>query len=175
MSQQNLNIMSAYQHPEVVHQKIQKELRMGRIAGPFANRPLPTFRVTPIDLVPKKESNDFCLIHHLSYPFGLSVNDFIDSKHCSVQYTSFDGAIHLVQDLGRNRLLFKSDVSNAFRLLPLAISELNQLGFKFLGQYYEKSACHLVVLSLVNNGRFWLLFSSFMLGKNLDACIYNAI
>ena len=59
MNQQNLNIMSAYQHPEVVHQKIQKELRMGRIAGPFANRPLPTFRVTPIDLVLKKESNDF--------------------------------------------------------------------------------------------------------------------
>ena len=63
---------------------------MGRIAGPFANRPLPTLRVLPIGLVPKKDSNDFRLIHHLSYPFGSSVNDFIDSKHCSVQYTSFD-------------------------------------------------------------------------------------
>ena len=69
MNQQNLkNIRLANQHPEVVHQKIQKELRIERIAGPFANRPLPTLRVSPIGLVPKKESNDFLLIHHLSYP-----------------------------------------------------------------------------------------------------------
>ena len=33
------------------------------------------------------------MIHHLSHPEGRSVNDFIDAKICSVQYTKFDEAI----------------------------------------------------------------------------------
>ena len=54
------NIKSENQHPEIVHQKIKKELRMGRIAGPFDQRPLPTLRASPIGLVPKKqEPNEF--------------------------------------------------------------------------------------------------------------------
>ena len=77
---------------------------MGRIAGPFDQRPLPTLRVSPIGLVPKKEPNEFRLIHHLSYPLGSSVNDYIDRQHCSVQYTSFDEAVHMVQDLGQNQV-----------------------------------------------------------------------
>ena len=59
---------------------------MGRIAGPFDQRPLPILRVSPIGLVPKKEPNEFRLIHHLSYPLGSSVNDYTDRQHCSVQY-----------------------------------------------------------------------------------------
>ena len=55
------NIKSANQHPEIVQQKIQKELRMGRIAGPFDQRPLPTLRVSPIGLVPKRSQMNFDL------------------------------------------------------------------------------------------------------------------
>ena len=87
------------------------------------------------------------------------MNDFIDSKHCSVQYTSFDEAIHLVQDLGRNCLLFKSDVSNAFRLLPLAVSELDQLGFKFLGQYYVEKC---MPFGCSVSCKQWEIFATFL-------------
>ena len=107
---------------------------MGRITGRFANRPLPTLRVSLIALVPKKESNDCRLKHHLSYPFRSSVNDFIDSKHCSVQYTSFDEAIHLVQDLGRSCQPFKSYVSNAFPcFFRWQFQSLTSLGLRFKG------------------------------------------
>lgn len=130
------NIKSVASFPEIVHRKIEKELVEGRIAGPFDTRPIATLRVSPIGLVPKKEPNEFRLIHHLSYPLGSSVNDFIDRKYCTVQYTSFDVAIHMVQDLGQHCLLFKMDIRSAFRLMPVAVSDFDQLGFKFGGKYY---------------------------------------
>lgn len=49
----------------------------------------------------KKTPNEFCLIHHLSFPEGESVNDNIDPTLCTVHYTSFDEAIQMVQDMGK--------------------------------------------------------------------------
>lgn len=43
-----------------------------------------------LGVVPKKEVNTFCLIHHLSFSKGALVNDGIDLELCSVVYTSFD-------------------------------------------------------------------------------------
>lgn len=36
------------------------------------------------------------LIHHLSYPKGASVNDFIIAELCSVRYTSLDRAVSII-------------------------------------------------------------------------------
>ena len=130
------NLKSALAQPDIVLQKIKKEVKCGRVAGPFHHLPIPTLRISPIGLVPKKTPNEHRLIHHLSYPLGSSVNDFIDPKFSSVQYTRFDEAIHLVQDLGTNCLLFKMDIKSAFRLLPVSPSDFDQLGFKFDGKYY---------------------------------------
>ena len=68
------------------------EVKAGRIAGPFNEQPFENMRITPIDLVVKKD-NSYCMIHHLSYPSGSSLNDFIDPSICSVHYSSFDNAI----------------------------------------------------------------------------------
>ena len=94
------NLKSALDQPSVVREKIQAEIEAGRKAGPFLFRPVPNLRISPIGLVPKEESNQFRLIHHLSYQHGESLNDFIDHQPCSVQYTRFDEAVHMVQDLG---------------------------------------------------------------------------
>ena len=40
------------------------------------------------------------------------------------------------QDLGQCCLLGKSDISNAFRLLPVSPHEFDQLGFYFEGKFY---------------------------------------
>ena len=69
---------SATRQPMVVREKLRKEIDMGRMAGPFTVRPLPRLQCSPIGLVPKSEPNSFHLIHHLSFPAGESVNDFID-------------------------------------------------------------------------------------------------
>ena len=41
-----------------------------------------------------------------------------------------------MQELGQGCLLAKSDLKNAFRLLPVAVRDFDQLGFKFNNQYY---------------------------------------
>ena len=79
--------------------KIAKELSEDKIARPFTEPPFKNFRVSPIDLVEKKTKGEYRMIHHLSYPRGDSVNDFIDPELCTVQYTSFDQAIKMVQTL----------------------------------------------------------------------------
>lgn len=76
------NLRSALQHPLVVSEKLSKEVALGRMCGPFPIHPLADLEVSPLGVVPKKESGKFCLIHHLSFPKGGSVNDAIDLEAC---------------------------------------------------------------------------------------------
>lgn len=84
------NLKSAIENMPVLRQKIQIELTEGRVSGPYSVPPFPNFRVSPLGLVPKKNSGEFRVIHHLSYPEGTSVNDGIPSEFCSVQYQDID-------------------------------------------------------------------------------------
>ena len=82
------NLMSARDNPEAVDAKLKKELESHRLAGPFQSPPLSPFWILPLGLVPKKVQGEFRLIHHLSFPPGLSVNDGISSDHTSVKYAT---------------------------------------------------------------------------------------
>ena len=129
------NSKSVTIHADLVREKINKEITLGRMAGPFDHPPLPTLRISPIFLAEKKDG-DYRLIHNLSYPLHNSVNDFIDEKYCSVQYSGIDDAVRLVQNIGIAGKLSKSDVKSAFRLLRVSPSDFDQLGFIFDGKYY---------------------------------------
>ena len=87
------NLASAIQQPSVVEAKLVKEIEAGRIAGPFLAPPFAQFRVSPLGVVPKKVPGEFRLIHHLSYPKGLSVNDSIPNEYTSVSYANIEDAI----------------------------------------------------------------------------------
>lgn len=134
------NLKSASAKNSVVREKIDKEVAAGRMEGPFDHPPFQNFRVSPLGLVPKKGINEYRLIHHLSYPDGESVNDFIDPKLCSVQYTKFDQAVEMIQRLGEGALLAKADIKSAFRLLPVAKADFELLGLKFKAQYFFDKA-----------------------------------
>ena len=69
--------------------------------------------------MPKHEPNSFWLIHHLSFPEGGSINDFIDRAQCQVHYASFDKAVSMTVNVGRGAWLAKADIKSAFRLLPV--------------------------------------------------------
>ena len=130
------NLKSIFEHPEAVRKKVEAELQLGRFAGPFFAPPLPNFICSPLGVVPKKDPGSFRLIHHLSHPHGLSVNDGIDRELCKVSYASFDYAISLVQKVGPTAYLAKADIKSAFRLLPIHPSDFHLLGFKFEGGFY---------------------------------------
>lgn len=130
------NLKSCSELPDVVSKKLQKELALHRIAGPFVKPPFPSFRVSPIGVVPKKDPNTYRLIHHLSYPHGNSVNDFIDPKLATVQYSTFDQAVTMVRILGPGCLMAKTDIDSAYRIIPIHHSDYPLLGFRFQGMYY---------------------------------------
>ena len=129
------NLKSCRDLPEVVADKIQKEVSLGRIKGPFLDRPMSDLRISPIGVVPKKVPGQYRLIHHLSHPKGSSVNDFIDKAFSSVHYASFDDAIAKVLILGKDCLMSKTDIDSAFRLLPVHHKDHNLLGFQFNGDF----------------------------------------
>ena len=67
------NLLSANDQPNIVTEKLHKEIKAGRVAGPFSALPFDNFVVSPLGLVPKKAPNEFQLIKHLSYPHENSV------------------------------------------------------------------------------------------------------
>ena len=130
------NLLSAFEHPDAVDQKLQKELSAHRISGPFTEPPFPDFRVSPLGVVPKKVPGEFRLIHHLSFPKGDSVNDGISSLDSAVQYARVDDAVKMVKAVGRNCFLAKTDIKNAFRIIPIHQSDHHLLGMKWRNLYY---------------------------------------
>ena len=125
------NLKSVLQNEVLANEKLDQEVALGRMAGPFPFKPISNLRCSPIGLVPKK-TGGFRLITHLSYPPGLSVNDGIDDALASVTYSNFDNAVGIIKMLGKGALLGKFDVKSAFRLLPLAIRAFPLLGIKLV-------------------------------------------
>lgn len=133
---QSHNLTSALTNPDVVDDKLQAELNLNRIVGPFVQRAFPTFRTSPIGLVEKKTPGKFRLIHHLSYPPGDSVNDGISPVDAHVQYESIDDAVRLVQRFGRGCYMAKTDIAEAFRIVPLHPSQYHIFAFFWRERYY---------------------------------------
>ena len=110
--------------------QVRKELDSHRLAGPFQFPPLHPFRISPVGVVPKKTPGEFHLIHHLSYPWGSSVNDGIDSEHTRVCYATVDDAIKFIKLTGPGCFLAKTDIKNAFRIIPIRPDDYNLLGMQ---------------------------------------------
>ena len=74
--------------------KLMKEVKLGRVAGPFDEIPFEHFIQSLIGLVPKAGTDQTHLVFHLSYDFkreGLqSVNHFTPKEKCSVKYRDLD-------------------------------------------------------------------------------------
>ncbi len=130
------NHPSALANATVVDDILREELSLGRIAGPFENKPFHDFCISPLGVVPKKEPSKFRLIHDLSFPKGNSVNDGIPKEFCTVQYEDFDYVTSLMQSLGQGCWIAKADIESAFRILPISPGDYHLLGFKWKGLYY---------------------------------------
>ena len=112
------------------------EVKAKRFAGPFDQVPFDSFIQSPIGLVPKA-GNKTRLIFHLSFKFGerpeeQSFNGATPKEDCSVHYNDLDTAVASClnilncykDDPGWEGMVFlgKTDLSSAFRVLPLQIS-----------------------------------------------------
>jgi len=134
------NLQSIKLNEKAALEKIQAEVELKRISGPYDKAPFKNFMSSPIGLVPKKETGKFRLIQHLSWPEGNSINDFIDPDKCAVKYARFDDAVRLVQNAGSHCLMGKCDIASAFRLLPVHPDDHELLGFKLGNKFYYDMA-----------------------------------
>lgn len=153
------NLKSAKELLQIVSKKLDVELNAGRIAGPFVQCPLQNLIVSPLGVVPKKAVGEFRLIHHLSWPEGQSINDFVAPVDSNVSYASVDDALRLVRLAGVGAELAKCDIQSAFRLLPIHPSDFKLLGMFFEEVYYVDRV--LPMGCSVSSARFEM-FSSFL-------------
>ena len=145
------NSASAKENPDQVFEKVNNEIKLGRIAGPFPSPPFDPFICTPLALREKSTKGKFRLQHNLSYPYNNSaVNLNIPDSAASVSFDSPDRAFELL--LPRpSCYLSKSDIADAFRLIPLHPSQYPLTGFSINGNYYydktlpmgARSACRI--------------------------------
>ena len=110
-----------------------KEVELGRYAGPFEEIPFKNVIQSPIGLVPKA-GGKMRLIFHLSYEFDNrgSVNSNTNKMKCSMHYRDLDYAVKCCLDVlekdktvnGQKTVRFsKSDLTSAFRILPMKVSQ----------------------------------------------------
>ena len=75
-----MNTRGSLDFPDQVNAYLSKELKLGRLAGPFDTVPLPHgFVFSPFNNVAKWDSEERRVIVDLSWPCGHSVNDGIPS------------------------------------------------------------------------------------------------
>ena len=130
------NLKSAIARPDIVRDKLTKEIHAGRIAGPFCKPPFPSMFCSPLGIVPKKNPSEFRLIQHLSFPRDSSINDFIPRDFSSVSYASITDAISSLKRAGRGCFMAKTDIKSAFRIIPVHPDDHPLLGMKWENLYY---------------------------------------
>ena len=127
----------------IIEANLLDEVQLGRIAGPFQSPPFENFQIHPLGLVPKKNSEKWRTIFHLSYPKGSSesLNACIPIEDCTLQYIRInDAIISLVLEHGPGCFMTKTDIQSAFRIIPVHPEDWELLGMAWKDHYYFDKA-----------------------------------
>ena len=131
----------ALDFPDQVNAYLSKELKLGRIAGPFDVVPLAQgFVVSPLNTVEKRDSEDRVIVD-LSWPCGHSVNDGIPSdsylgKPLVLRYPTIDDIVDAVVTLGRGCHLYKRYLRKAYRQFQVDPKDYPLLGYTWDNHFY---------------------------------------
>ena len=140
-NQAKRNLQSAYDHPDVVQDYLDREERLGRIQclpADGVNSLLPFgCQISPFGVIPKRNSpGKWRLIVNLSAHSGCSTNDATDQELSSISYTSIDDAAKLIQLLGPGCQLAKLDLKEAYRSVPVHPADQLKLAVKWKDSAY---------------------------------------
>lgn len=76
----------------------------------------------------------------LSFPKGRSVNDGISKVLASISYASVNEAVHYILNLGRSAQLVKTDLRNAYHIVPVHPQDQRLLAITWEGRTYMDRA-----------------------------------
>ncbi|XP_071965652.1 uncharacterized protein [Antedon mediterranea] len=130
------NHPSALDHPIQIEEFISNGLRLGRLAGPFESPPFDKFFFSPLGFVPKAELCKYRIIQDLSYPRGASVNSGIPHDVSQVSYDTIDDVVRLILKNGPRALMSKTDIEDAFRIIPIHPDDYHLLEFSGDGRFF---------------------------------------
>lgn len=100
--------------------------------------------ISPLGVVPKADGS-FRRIHDLSCPPGASVNDAISKDYATLCYVTLQEILSAVLDAGAGCLIWKRDLADAFRHIPLARQISWLFGFRWKDVTYVE---HCLVFGL---------------------------
>ena len=105
------------------NQLISYEVSRGYVIGPFTESPFPKYRINPISIAEGKYSLKKRLVVDLSAPHDReqepSLNDLIDKDSYSLTYVRIDQAVKIIREFGKNTILVKTNIQDAFKLIPI--------------------------------------------------------
>lgn len=162
------NWPSARKFADAVTTSIYKDLRKGRMLGPFTRPPYNNFVGSPMGAFEKKRSSGkFRVIHDLSWPPGQSVNDFIAREDFTLSYITVDEIVHNIKESGGNSLIAKIDLADAFKQILVRPQDWPLLGLTLdqTSKDGEKYTSYFVQTVLV----FGLRSAPFLFNKYADA------
>jgi hypothetical protein len=76
------------------------------------------------------------MINHLSWPRGFSVNDGIPDVEAHISYDMFERAVSDLRLSGRGSLMFKLELKDAFRHIPIRVADHHHMGMFWDGSFY---------------------------------------
>lgn len=121
---------------QVMIDKLNVELKAGRILGPYCKSPIPFATFSPLYVIPKSTPGKFRLIHDLSKPASCSVNSNIPESLKSVQYSTVIEVAEFLattsEEDGSMWYMAKVDLQDAYRNVPI-----NKEDWRYLGMIFE--------------------------------------
>ena len=131
------NHKGAREFPEFINSYFDRECSQLRIAGPFHNNPLSVpLVISPLNSVPKSESEERRVIVDLSWPHGHAVNNGISkdmylNEPINLRYASVEEVCNMVLSIGAGAVIYKRDLKQAYRQIPVDPSDYQYLGYKW--------------------------------------------
>jgi len=110
-------------------------VKKGYVAGPFTLPPLQNFRSNSMLAI--EQPGKIRAVMNLSVPEGSSYNDAINDyslEKVHMATARFFG--YSVVDCGENCQMWKGDHVDAYKHIPVAMSDLRLQGFRWLGRYF---------------------------------------
>ena len=131
------NHKGALDFPSAVDSYLSSELALDSVCGPFARNPfVAPIALSPLNSVPKPDSDERRFILDLSWPAGSSVNDgiskdFFLGEPVELTYPTVDDIAARIVQLGPGWLLLKRDLKRAYRQLPVDPFDYPLLGYSW--------------------------------------------
>jgi hypothetical protein len=129
------NAQSAIENGKFMTDQIANWIKKKFVAGPFAKLPAKKFRVNP--LMAAVQRTKVRPIMNLTSPKGASFNEAVDM--CKVQKLTMSSPKLFANSLvkaGQGAVFAKSDIQDAYKLIPNPVPEWRLYGFKWLGQFF---------------------------------------